>query len=55
MFLTFDNFEEIVVHAVNLGDDADTVEAVVGGLAEIFYGFAEIPPRLVEKLQNKEL
>lgn len=38
-----DNFRDAVVKAVNLGRDTDTVGAICGGLAGIFYGFDSIP------------
>ena len=37
------SFEEAVVLAVNLGDDADTVGAITGQLAGAIYGAAAIP------------
>jgi ADP-ribosyl-[dinitrogen reductase] hydrolase len=40
-----DSFEEAVVLAVNLGDDADTVGAVTGQHAGAFYGAGAIPER----------
>lgn len=36
--LNTDSYKECVLKAVNLGDDADTVAAVAGGLAGIYYG-----------------
>ena len=39
------SFEDAVVAAVNLGDDADTVAAVTGALAGAVYGIAQIPAR----------
>jgi len=54
MFLKFDSFEEIVIEAVNLGDDADTVGAVVGGLAGTYYGFEAIPERWLDKLKGRK-
>ena len=38
-----DSFEEAVLRAVNLGDDADTTGAVYGQLAGAFYGETGIP------------
>ena len=38
-----DNFKDAVLKAVNLGRDTDTVGAICGGLAGIFYGFESIP------------
>ena len=37
-FLTTDSFKNCVLEAVNLGEDTDTVAAVAGGLAGIYYG-----------------
>ena len=37
-FFGTEEFEEGAVRAVNLGDDADTVAAVYGGLAGVWYG-----------------
>lgn len=48
------SFEEAVVEAVNLGYDADTLGAVVGGLAGIYYGFDNIPKRFTTKLLCQE-
>jgi ADP-ribosyl-[dinitrogen reductase] hydrolase len=44
-FLTTGSYEEAVVRAANLGDDADTVAAVCGALAGAYYGYAAIPQR----------
>ena len=39
------SFDEAVVNAVNLGDDADTVGCVAGALAGAMYGIQAIPSR----------
>ena len=44
------SFEECVLKAVNLGDDADSVGALCGQLAGAFYGHDAIPSRWIEKL-----
>lgn len=49
-FLTTDSYEEAVLQAVNLGDDADTTAAIVGQLAGAFYGVSAIPPRWLAAL-----
>lgn len=41
--LTTSSYREAVLKAVNFGNDADTVGAVCGGLAGIYYGFEDIP------------
>ena len=48
-------FEEAVVHAVNLGDDADTVGAVTGQLAGAIYGESSIPERWLEPLAWRDV
>lgn len=41
--LTTDSYEACVLKAVNLGNDTDTIGAVAGGLAGIYYGANSIP------------
>ena len=40
--ITTDTFEDGLLRAVNLGDDADTVGAIAGGLAGLYYGYENI-------------
>jgi len=42
-FLTTSSFENALIRAVNLGDDADTVGAVTGAIAGAYYGYENIP------------
>ena len=51
-FLTTNNYKECVLKAVNLGKDTDTVAAIAGGLAGLFY--KDIPNEWVEKIARKE-
>jgi ADP-ribosyl-[dinitrogen reductase] hydrolase len=44
------SFEDAVLGAVNLGDDADTTGAVCGQIAGAFYGASAIPPRWRSRL-----
>lgn len=37
------NFKDCLLKAVNLGDDTDTVAAIAGGLAGIYYDIDELP------------
>lgn len=53
--LNTDNYRDCVLKAVNLGNDTDTVAAVVGGLAGILYGMSGIPTSWLEGLQNKQM
>lgn len=41
--ITTKTFEEGLLRAVNLGDDTDTVGAIAGGLAALYYGYENIP------------
>ena len=52
-FLTTESYEEAVVRAANLGDDADTVAAVCGALAGAHYGYAAIPKRWRNQLREE--
>lgn len=52
--ITTDSLEECLLKVVNLGHDTDTVAAVAGGLAGLFYGFAQIPKDWLDVIKNKE-
>jgi ADP-ribosylglycohydrolase len=43
--LTTSDFEQCVLKAVNLGEDADTTGTVAGGLAGVAYGLRGVPER----------
>lgn len=47
-------FEDALIRAVNLGDDADTVGAVAGQLAGAKYGLSTIPQRWLAPLAWRE-
>lgn len=49
------NFEEAVLKAVNLGDDADTTGAVCGQLAGAFWGESGIPESLRSGLARMDM
>lgn len=49
------SYADCLLRAVNLGDDADTVAAVTGGLAGIIYSFDSIPDDWVWKIRNNKL
>ena len=49
------DFEEAVLLAVNLGDDADSTGAVCGQLAGACYGESGIPQRWRDKLMHKDM
>ena len=50
--ITTDSFSDAVLKAVNLGDDTDTIGAVTGGLAGLYYGYNAIPAEWIQALQK---
>ena len=52
--ITAHSFEEALLKAVNLGEDTDTVGAVAGGLAGLYYGYDAIPEAWLAALQKRE-
>lgn len=51
--LTTRSFEEALVQAVNLGNDADTTGCVAGAIAGALYGFEAIPRRWKDTLHGQ--
>jgi len=51
--LTTEGYQACVLKAVNLGKDTDTVAAVAGGLAGIFYGYENIPKEWLNTIVQK--
>ena len=49
------SYKDAVLKAVNLGDDADTVGAITGSLAGLYYGYESIPKKWTESLMKKEI
>ncbi len=54
-FYHSNSYEEGVLLAVNLGDDADSTGAVFGQLAGAYYGLPAIPERWLEALWSRPL
>lgn len=50
MVANTDKFEDAVMQAVNLGDDANTVGAVAGQIAGAIYGYSGVPKSLKDGL-----
>lgn len=53
-FAQTEHFEDAILMAVNLGDDADTTAAVCGQVAGAYYGVSAIPLRWLEYLTMRE-
>lgn len=57
-FLTTDSYRECILKAVNLGNDTDTIGAVAGAIAGLYYTnqkAKDIPEDWISDLQGKEL
>lgn len=54
-FFTTSSFREGAVKVVNLGDDADTVGAIYGGLAGAFYSDDQIPEEWLRDIERLDL
>ena len=50
--LTTSSYNEAVLKAVNLGRDTDTVGAICGGLAGIYYGYDDIPSQWLDDVRQ---
>ena len=53
--LTSLGYRETLLKAVNLGLDTDTVGAVTGGLAGLFYGYTDIPEEWINVIKKREM
>jgi ADP-ribosyl-[dinitrogen reductase] hydrolase len=49
------SFEDAVLRAVNLGDDADTTGAICGQIAGAYYGVEGIPARWRSVIRHRDL
>ncbi len=54
-FARTQNFEDAVLMAANLGDDADTTAAVCGQVAGAFYGVRGIPQHWLDRLAMRSM
>lgn len=52
--LKTENYKDCVLMAVNLGEDTDTVAAVAGGLAGLYYGYESIPKEWLATIAKRE-
>ncbi|MMZ66947.1 ADP-ribosyl-[dinitrogen reductase] glycohydrolase [compost metagenome] len=54
ILLTAPDFGAVVERAANLGGDSDTIGAIAGGLAGIYFGYEGIPSKYTEAILIKE-
>ena len=52
--ITTDSFDQALLKAVNLGDDTDTVGAIAGGLAGLYYGYDSIPEECLSAIKRRK-
>ena len=52
--ITTDSYRGAMIKAVNLGDDTDTIAAIAGGLAGLYYGYESIPEEWLAVLRRRE-
>ena len=53
-FLKSESYKECAIATTNIGGDTDTIGAVAGALAGIFYGYGNIPKSYLEDLRKKD-
>lgn len=53
-FLTTDSYSAAVLQAVSLGEDTDTIGAITGSVAGLFYGLDSIPPEWIKTVHKHE-
>ena len=53
IFMNTQYYKEAIIASTNIGGDTDTIGAVVGSMACIYYGFESIPSNWLDKLQRK--
>ena len=53
--ITTESFRECLLKVVNLGDDTDTIGAIAGGLAALYYGYDSIPEEWITVIQRRDM
>jgi ADP-ribosylglycohydrolase len=52
--ITTDTFKDCLLKAVNLADDTDTVAAIAGGIAGLYYGYEQVPKEWLSVIKRRE-
>ena len=50
-----DNYKDVIVNSILLGNDTDTVAAIAGGIAGLHYGYESIPEDWLVLLKGKNI
>lgn len=53
--ITTDSYKDCMLKCVNLGDDTDSVAAIAGGIAGLYYGYDDIPTEWIETIQKRDM
>ncbi len=53
-FLQSSTFKECVIATTNIGGDTNSIGAIAGALAGIFYGYTNIPKEYLENIRKRE-
>lgn len=54
IFLNSSDYKECIIASTNIGQDTDTIGAITGSLAVIYYGIDSIPKKWIDKLVKKD-
>ena len=54
IFMNAQHYKEAIIASTNIGGDTDTIGAIVGSMAGIYYGFEDIPSSWLDTLQRKD-
>lgn len=54
VLLNANSFKQAIIGAINLGQDTDTIGAIVGSMAGVIYGINDIPKSWLENLKRKD-
>ena len=54
ILLNQDNYKDTIIASTNIGNDTDTIGAVVGSMAGIIYGYNAIPKDWLNSLRKKD-
>lgn len=53
-FFHAEGYRDTILKAINLGGDTDTIAAITGGIAGIYYGLNDIPQNWIQSIAKKE-